>query len=165
MGPFRMQLPVRLAALCPYVSPADVIHRLFHQGIARRIHPEQVPQLVCSRMGVKCTSAGSGGLLVCCGLLLFLDSPSNQLPLHNRQYFEPIEEGMPKNCSKDVAAAITAIDKILLKGSKDEKHKLKETFGLENLEDDGDFGRYVWDRTAHSSEPFSRSPSSTSLVD
>ncbi|KAG9045420.1 hypothetical protein FS837_006330 [Tulasnella sp. UAMH 9824] len=57
------------------------------------------------------------------------------------QYFEPIEEGMPKNCSKDLASVITAVDRILLKGSKDEKHKLKETFGLENLEDDGDFGR------------------------
>ncbi|KAG8909078.1 hypothetical protein FRC01_007149, partial [Tulasnella sp. 417] len=52
------------------------------------------------------------------------------------QYFEPIEEGMPKNCSKDVGEAITHIDQILLHGSEAEKRKLKESFGLEKLRDD-----------------------------
>ncbi|KAG8922912.1 hypothetical protein FRC01_013456, partial [Tulasnella sp. 417] len=52
------------------------------------------------------------------------------------QYFEPIEEGMPKNCSKDVGKAITHIDQILLYGSDSEKNKLKQSFGLEKLKDD-----------------------------
>ncbi|KAG8914931.1 hypothetical protein FRC00_009536 [Tulasnella sp. 408] len=54
-------------------------------------------------------------------------------------YFEPIAARMPQNCRKDVAAVITHIDRILLYGTQDEKHKLKESFGLENLEDAGDF--------------------------
>ncbi|KAG8942753.1 hypothetical protein FRC04_003523 [Tulasnella sp. 424] len=58
------------------------------------------------------------------------------------QYFEPIEEGMPKNCSKDMAAAIKTIDQILLQGSDEEKLTLKKSFGLENLED-GDFGETI----------------------
>lgn len=57
-----------------------------------------------------------------------------------RQYFEPIEEGMPKNCSKDVAAVIKHVDEILLYGSETDKHKLKEPFGLWGLKDD-DFGQ------------------------
>ncbi|KAG8929936.1 hypothetical protein FRC00_001348 [Tulasnella sp. 408] len=52
------------------------------------------------------------------------------------QYFEPIEEGMPKNCSKDVAAVIKAVDQTLLHGSQTEKQALKESFGLYNLRDD-----------------------------
>ncbi|KAG9045423.1 hypothetical protein FS837_006333 [Tulasnella sp. UAMH 9824] len=60
------------------------------------------------------------------------------------QYFEPIEEGMPKNCSKDVAAVIKHVDEILLYGSEADKHKLKEPFGLWGLKDD-DFGQtLVW---------------------
>ncbi|KIO28592.1 hypothetical protein M407DRAFT_22176 [Tulasnella calospora MUT 4182] len=58
------------------------------------------------------------------------------------QYFEPIEEGMPKNCSSDVAAAIKQIDKTLLYGSDADKTKLKESFGLWNLKDD-DFGQIL----------------------
>ncbi|KIO28597.1 hypothetical protein M407DRAFT_22181 [Tulasnella calospora MUT 4182] len=52
------------------------------------------------------------------------------------QYFEPIEEGMPKNCSKDLAAVIRAVDHTLLHGRATEKQKLKESFGLYNLRDD-----------------------------
>ncbi|KAG8942755.1 hypothetical protein FRC04_003525 [Tulasnella sp. 424] len=55
------------------------------------------------------------------------------------QYFEPIEEGMPKNCSKDLAAAIKKIDQTLLSGFV-LKERLKRAFGLYNLKDD-DFGR------------------------
>ncbi|KAG9045422.1 hypothetical protein FS837_006332 [Tulasnella sp. UAMH 9824] len=52
------------------------------------------------------------------------------------QYFEPIEEGMPKNCSKDLAAVIRAVDHTLVHGRKTEKQKLKDLFGLYNLKDD-----------------------------
>ncbi|KAG8915045.1 hypothetical protein FRC01_003808 [Tulasnella sp. 417] len=58
------------------------------------------------------------------------------------QYYEPIEEGMPKNCSKDVALAIKSIDKTLREGSDDQKYELKKSFGLEALEN-GDFGRIL----------------------
>ncbi|KAG8895851.1 hypothetical protein FRC01_012164, partial [Tulasnella sp. 417] len=58
------------------------------------------------------------------------------------QYFEPIEEGMPKNCSKDVGEAITHIDQILLHGSDAEKRELKKSFGLEKLRDD-DFAQVL----------------------
>ncbi|KAG8896042.1 hypothetical protein FRC01_012063, partial [Tulasnella sp. 417] len=76
------------------------------------------------------------------------------------QYFEPIEEGMPKNCSKDVAAAIKAIDQTLLHGSQAEKQQLKELFGLFNLKDD-DFAQtlvypmYSWQSMQASSYAFS----------
>ncbi|KAG8916208.1 hypothetical protein FRC01_003297 [Tulasnella sp. 417] len=49
---------------------------------------------------------------------------------------------MPKNCSKDVAASIKAIDNILLHESVEEKYKLKRSFGLWALED-GDFGEML----------------------
>ncbi|KAG8878361.1 hypothetical protein FRB97_002575 [Tulasnella sp. 331] len=65
------------------------------------------------------------------------------------EYFEPIEEGMPKNCSADVALAIQAVDQILLHGTNATKNSLKESFGLAGLHDD-DFADalpsaiYVW---------------------
>ncbi|KAG8883709.1 hypothetical protein FRB97_006020 [Tulasnella sp. 331] len=52
------------------------------------------------------------------------------------EYFEPIEEGMPKNCSSDLALAVTAIDQILLNGTVDAKATLKQSFGLQSLQDD-----------------------------
>ncbi|KAG8942757.1 hypothetical protein FRC04_003527 [Tulasnella sp. 424] len=58
------------------------------------------------------------------------------------QYFEPIEEGMPKNCSKDLAAAIKEIDQTLLNGSNADKQNLKKAFGLYDLKDD-DFGQVL----------------------
>ncbi|KAG9045421.1 hypothetical protein FS837_006331 [Tulasnella sp. UAMH 9824] len=76
------------------------------------------------------------------------------------QYFEPIEEGMPKNCSKDVAAVIKAVDQTLLYGSQAEKQTLKESFGLYNLRDD-DFAQtlvypmYGWQSMQASSYAFS----------
>lgn len=59
---------------------------------------------------------------------------------------------MPKNCSKDVAAAIKTVDQILLHGSDEDKGKLKKSFGLGNLEDD-DFGEYVLERNVRSLTP------------
>lgn len=49
------------------------------------------------------------------------------------QYFEPIRQSMPKNCSSDVQAVISHIDKVFTFGPKSEITKIKATFGLQNL--------------------------------
>ena len=65
------------------------------------------------------------------------------------QYFTPMIENMPRNCSRDLSAFITRVDKILLKGSEEQKIELKTHFGLEKLQDD-DFafvlhmGTWTW---------------------
>ncbi|KAG8902532.1 hypothetical protein FRB99_004367 [Tulasnella sp. 403] len=58
------------------------------------------------------------------------------------QYYEPIEEGMPKNCSSDAALVIRTIDQTLLNGTVAAKTQLKESFGLESLMND-DFGNAI----------------------
>ena len=65
-------------------------------------------------------------------------------------YFLPVQEGMPKNCSKDVNLAIEYIDDVLLHGSDDEVRALKARFGLEDVEHNDDFaaalewGPWLW---------------------
>lgn len=54
----------------------------------------------------------------------------------DRQYFEPIEEGMAKNCSSDLALAIKSIDETLSTGNDTVKANLKKMFGLDALSDD-----------------------------
>ena len=51
------------------------------------------------------------------------------------QYFEPVREATPQNCTKDLTAAIGHIDHVLLNGSEPEKKKLKDKFLLGDLED------------------------------
>ncbi len=46
---------------------------------------------------------------------------------------------MPKNCSKDISTVIDYMDNILMHGTADQKHSLKQKFGLESLEHDDDF--------------------------
>jgi len=55
------------------------------------------------------------------------------------QYFTPIIEATPKNCSADLQAVIGYVDKTLQHGSPKEKTKLKAKFGLDSLQD-ADFG-------------------------
>lgn len=55
-------------------------------------------------------------------------------------YFVPVQEGMPKNCSKDVALVIDHIDDVLTTGSDKEIHDLKAKFGMEDIEHSDDFG-------------------------
>ena len=65
-------------------------------------------------------------------------------------YFVPPEEGMPKNCSKDVNLVINYIDKVLTTCSEMEQYKLKKMFGLESVEHNTDFaaallnGPWLW---------------------
>lgn len=49
------------------------------------------------------------------------------------QYFHPIQQGMPKNCSEDYAAIIDHVDKIFTHGNRKEQNALKRMFGLQGL--------------------------------
>ncbi|KAG6157500.1 hypothetical protein E4U51_008044 [Claviceps purpurea] len=55
------------------------------------------------------------------------------------QYYEPIEAGMPKNCSSDLKTAIAHIDKVLASGDAKAGNNLKKQFGLETFANN-DFG-------------------------
>ncbi|KAI0153177.1 endoprotease endo-Pro [Xylariaceae sp. FL1272] len=49
------------------------------------------------------------------------------------QYFDPIRQGMPQNCSQDYSKIIDHVDSILLEGTDKEQDDLKKMFGLEDL--------------------------------
>ncbi|KAI1643959.1 peptidase S28 [Daldinia loculata] len=49
------------------------------------------------------------------------------------QYFYPIQQGMPKNCSEDYAAIIDHVDKVFTNGSQKDTAGLKQLFGLQDL--------------------------------
>jgi hypothetical protein len=51
------------------------------------------------------------------------------------QYFVPVQEGMPKNCSTDISLVIAHIDSVFETGTEDEKCALKDMFGLDGLEE------------------------------
>ena len=59
------------------------------------------------------------------------------------QYFAPVQEGMPTNCSKDLTLVIDYIDDVLMHGSANEQFALKAKFGLEALEHNDDFGAAI----------------------
>ncbi|KAK4213886.1 serine-type peptidase [Rhypophila decipiens] len=52
---------------------------------------------------------------------------------HN--FFDPVFEYMPNNCSKDVTEVIDHIDRILLYGTAEEKDSVKRSFGFEGTAD------------------------------
>ncbi|TVY71366.1 putative extracellular serine carboxypeptidase [Lachnellula suecica] len=66
------------------------------------------------------------------------------------QYFYPIQQGMPQNCSSDVTLVIDHIDSVLTNGTGDEICALKKSFGLDALEHNDDFasalqnGLWAW---------------------
>ncbi|KAI1321414.1 peptidase S28 [Xylariaceae sp. FL0255] len=74
------------------------------------------------------------------------------------QYFVPVEEATPANCTKDLNAVIDYVDSVLLHGSAKEKHALKARFNLTSLED-ADFGSalengpWSWQEGQFYSEP------------
>lgn len=51
------------------------------------------------------------------------------------QYFVPVQEATPRNCSSDVAAVIEHVDSVLSFGSPDEKQELKDKFMLGDVTD------------------------------
>jgi hypothetical protein len=66
------------------------------------------------------------------------------------QYFAPVQQGMPKNCSKDVSLVIDYIDNVLTTGTAANKTSLKTMFGLQDVQHDDDFasalenGPWMW---------------------
>ncbi|KAB8296041.1 hypothetical protein EYC80_008849 [Monilinia laxa] len=66
------------------------------------------------------------------------------------QYFYPIQDGMPKNCSKDVSLVIDYMDDVLTYGNKSAVTALKTKFGLDFVEHNDDFmgvlenGPWLW---------------------
>jgi len=58
------------------------------------------------------------------------------------QYFVPVQEATPQNCTKDLSAVIDHIDEVLKHGSETQKNKLKAKFLLQDLED-ADFAALV----------------------
>ncbi|KAI1204686.1 endoprotease endo-Pro [Annulohypoxylon truncatum] len=59
------------------------------------------------------------------------------------QYFHGIQQGMPKNCSKDYSAIIDHVDRVLTLGSPKEKTNLKHLFGLQDLSHNDDVGAAI----------------------
>jgi hypothetical protein len=55
------------------------------------------------------------------------------------QYFNPIQEGMPKNCSKDVSLVVGHVDSIGLNGTREQQQALQNMFGLGDLDHFDDF--------------------------
>jgi len=53
-------------------------------------------------------------------------------------YFYPIQQGMPRNCSRDLERIVDYVDTILIHGSEEEKLQLKQKFLLGELEHDDD---------------------------
>ncbi|KAK4175357.1 putative serine protease [Triangularia setosa] len=58
---------------------------------------------------------------------------------HFWQYFTPIWEGMPRNCSKDFEKITLHIDNVLEFGSDEQVKSLKEGFGMGDVKEKGDF--------------------------
>ena len=56
------------------------------------------------------------------------------------QYFAPVQEGMPVNCSKDISLVIDHIDDVFSTGTETEQLALKSMFGLADLVHNDDFG-------------------------
>jgi hypothetical protein len=57
----------------------------------------------------------------------------------NWQYFVPIQEAMPQNCSADIKRVVERIDDIGVHGSKADQEAIKDKFGLGELEYYDDF--------------------------
>ncbi|KAJ8081296.1 hypothetical protein PM082_007131 [Marasmius tenuissimus] len=61
-------------------------------------------------------------------------------PIYNFwRYYEPIREYMPKNCSADVEAVISHVDKTIDSNSNTEIQRLKANFGMANVTNIDDF--------------------------
>jgi hypothetical protein len=65
-------------------------------------------------------------------------------------YFLPVQEGMPRNCSKDVSLVIDHMDHVLTDGSPEEQLALKAMFSMESVTHNDDFmaaleyGPWLW---------------------
>ncbi|KAH6681003.1 putative serine peptidase [Halenospora varia] len=57
------------------------------------------------------------------------------------EYFQPIQQGIPKACSNDIIAVISHVDTVLATGTDTDKQALKTMFGLGTVVHDADFAR------------------------
>lgn len=55
------------------------------------------------------------------------------------QYFYPVQQGMPANCSSDISLVINHVDQVLTNGTAAQKTALKTMFGLQDVQHDADF--------------------------
>jgi hypothetical protein len=62
---------------------------------------------------------------------------------HFWQYYAPIEEAIPRNCSNDVKAVIKYVDEVLAKGTPQAIKSMKEDFGLAQLDHNDDFAEQL----------------------
>lgn len=59
------------------------------------------------------------------------------------EYFTPVMQGMPQNCSNDLQLVISHVDSVLTNGSKSDVSKLKSMFGLGDVQHNDDFGAAI----------------------
>ena len=59
------------------------------------------------------------------------------------QYFAPVQQGLPGNCTKDVELVIDHVDQILFNGSEKDIQDIKSKFGLAEIEHDDDFANVL----------------------
>ncbi len=57
------------------------------------------------------------------------------------QYFEPVRQGLPANCSADVQLVVAHVDEVLTTGTPAEIQALKAKFGLGGITHNDDFAR------------------------
>jgi hypothetical protein len=58
-------------------------------------------------------------------------------------YFLPIQNGMAKNCSRDLARIVAHVDDVIASGNASELAILQKSFGLQDLHHVDDFASYV----------------------
>ncbi|KAG8929884.1 hypothetical protein FRC02_004917 [Tulasnella sp. 418] len=77
---------------------------------------------------------------------LFAASWSSSAPVQSDsdfwEYFAPIEEGMPKNCSKDAGAVVSYFDSVFDSNDQAKITELKAKFGMDQVPND-DFGFFM----------------------
>ncbi|KAF2149996.1 putative serine peptidase [Myriangium duriaei CBS 260.36] len=66
------------------------------------------------------------------------------------EYFNPVQRGMPQNCSTDLSRVIDYLDRVMTTGSASEVQQIKQKFGLPNVQHNDDFmaalenGPWTW---------------------
>ena len=76
-------------------------------------------------------------------LCVFRRPSSSLLMMFQYDYFYPIQQGMPQNCSADVTLVVQHVNEVLANGTSDQKQALRDTFGLGPLTDDVDFTQAI----------------------
>lgn len=62
---------------------------------------------------------------------------------HFWQYYTPIEQALPRNCSSDIRAVVGHVDGVLAGGSESDVANLKDLFGLGQLAHHADFAEMI----------------------